>query len=65
MDMHKGKHGFVVGIANEHSIAARFDRVFKKACAELTVTYYETESEPYVEPVAKDMGGHDFHADGC
>lgn len=55
MDLLKGKRGLVVGIANEHSIAAGCGHAFKKAGAELAVTYGRAKSKPYVEPVAKDI----------
>jgi len=47
-----GKRGLVVGIANEHSIAAGCARMFREAGAELAVTYLNDKAEPYVRPVA-------------
>ncbi|MEZ5855186.1 MAG: enoyl-ACP reductase FabI [Hyphomicrobiaceae bacterium] len=47
-----GKVGLVVGIANEHSIAAGCARAFHQAGAELAITYLNEKSKPYVEPVA-------------
>ena len=49
----KGKRGLVVGIANEHSIAAGCARAFRVAGAELAVTYANATSKPYVAPVAE------------
>lgn len=51
----KGKRGLVVGIANEHSIAAGCARAFRAAGAELAVTYANATSKPYVAPVAEDL----------
>ncbi|WP_208449432.1 enoyl-ACP reductase FabI [Paraburkholderia phenazinium] len=51
MDL-SGKRGLVVGIANEHSIAAGCARMFRVAGAELAVTYLNNKAEPYVHPVA-------------
>lgn len=47
----KGKRGLVVGIANEHSIAAGCAMAFRAAGAELAVTYANEASKPYVAPV--------------
>ena len=49
----EGKKGLVVGVANEHSIAAGCARAFREAGAELAVTYLNDKARPYVEPVAK------------
>lgn len=49
----EGKKGLVVGIANEHSIAAGCARSFRDAGAELAVTYLNEKAKSYVEPVAK------------
>lgn len=46
-----GKRGLVVGIANEHSIAAGCANVFHNAGAELAITYASEKSKPYVTPV--------------
>ena len=54
-----GKRGLVVGIANEHSIAAGCARMFRAAGAELAVTYLNEKAEPYVRPVADDASGTD------
>ncbi len=47
----KGKRGLVVGIANEHSIAAGCAMAFRAAGAELAVTYANEKSKPYIAPV--------------
>ncbi len=51
----EGKKGLVVGIANEHSIAAGCARSFREAGADLAVTYLNDKARPYVEPVARDL----------
>ncbi len=48
-----GKRGLVVGIANEHSIAAGCAMAFRAAGADLAVTYANAKSKPYVAPVAE------------
>ncbi|MEP2922133.1 MAG: enoyl-ACP reductase FabI [Sulfitobacter sp.] len=48
----RGKRGLVVGIANDHSIAAGCATALHAAGAELAVTYANDRSKPYVEPVA-------------
>ena len=55
-----GKKGLVVGIANEHSIAAGCARAFRQAGAELAVTYLNDKARPYVEPVACALGARLF-----
>lgn len=47
----KGKRGLVVGIANEHSIAAGCGAAFRAAGAQLAVTYGHEKSKPFVAPV--------------
>ena len=47
----KGKRGLVVGIANEHSIAAGCGMAFHAAGADLAVTYAQEQSKPFVAPV--------------
>lgn len=46
-----GKRGLVIGIANEHSIAAGCARVFADAGATLAVTYLNAKAEPFVRKV--------------
>ncbi|NOR30399.1 MAG: enoyl-ACP reductase FabI [Sulfitobacter sp.] len=48
----KGKRGLIVGIANEHSIAAGCGAALRAAGADLAVTYGHKKSLPYIEPVA-------------
>lgn len=50
-----GKRGLVVGIANEHSIAAGCARAFREAGADLAVTYLNEKAEPFVRPVADEL----------
>lgn len=50
-----GKRGLVVGIANEHSIAAGCARAFREAGADLAVTYLNEKAEPFVHPVADEL----------
>jgi len=51
-----GKRGLVVGIANEHSIAAGCATAFHHAGAELAVTYLNEKALPFVQPVADAVG---------
>lgn len=51
-----GKRGLVLGIANEHSIAAGCARAFAACGARLGVTYLNDKARPFVEPVAKAAG---------
>jgi enoyl-[acyl-carrier protein] reductase I len=48
-----GKRGLVVGIANEHSIAYGCAEAFRRAGAEVAVTYLNAKAEPYVRPLAE------------
>lgn len=48
----QGKRGLVVGIANQHSIAAGCAQAFADAGAELVVTYLNEHAKPFVKPVA-------------
>jgi enoyl-[acyl-carrier protein] reductase I len=50
-----GKRGLVVGIANEHSIAAGCATAFRAAGAELAITYLNDKAEPFVRPVAETL----------
>ncbi len=49
------KRGLILGIANERSIAYGCARHFKRAGAELAVTYLNEKARPYVEPLANDL----------
>jgi len=51
-----GKRGLVVGIANDHSIAAGCAATFNQAGSELAITYLNEKAEPYVRPVAEALG---------
>jgi enoyl-[acyl-carrier protein] reductase I len=51
-----GKKGLVVGIANEHSIAWGCAKAFHAEGAELAVTYLNAKAEPYVRPLAQQVG---------
>jgi enoyl-[acyl-carrier protein] reductase I len=55
MNILEGKRGLVVGIANEHSIAAGCAKAFSKAGAKLAVTYINEKSLPYVKPIATEI----------
>jgi enoyl-[acyl-carrier protein] reductase I len=50
-----GKKGFVLGIANEHSIAYGCARAFRALGADLAVTYLNDAAKPFVEPLAKEL----------
>lgn len=47
-----GKRGLVIGVANEHSIAAGCARAFHQAGARLALTYLNERAMPYVKNVA-------------
>ena len=51
-----GKKGLILGIANEHSIAYGCARAMRAAGAGLAVTYLNAKAEPYVRPLAEDLG---------
>ena len=51
-----GKRGLVVGIANEHSIAAGCAQAFRDCGARLAATYLNEKAKPYVAPVAEAIG---------
>jgi enoyl-[acyl-carrier protein] reductase I len=48
----KGAKAFVVGIANEHSIAYGCAKAFRELGADLALTYFNDKAKPYVEPLA-------------
>ncbi len=52
----EGKKGLVVGIANEHSIAFGCAKTFRSLGAELAITYLNAKAEPYVRPLAEELG---------
>jgi len=47
----QGKRGLVVGIANDQSIAWGCARAFRKAGAELALTWFNEKARPHVEPL--------------
>lgn len=51
-----GKKGLVVGVANGDSIASGCARAFRKAGAELALTYWNEKARPGVEAVADEVG---------
>jgi enoyl-[acyl-carrier protein] reductase I len=51
-----GKRGLVIGIANEHSIAAGCAQAFRDSGARLAATYLNEKARPYVAPVAEAVG---------
>ena len=52
----QGKVGVIVGVANEHSIAAGCARSMVEQGAEVALTYLNDKARPYVEPVANALG---------
>jgi enoyl-[acyl-carrier protein] reductase I len=48
----KGRKALVVGVANEHSIAAGCARAFRELGAEVGLTYLNEKAKRFVEPVA-------------
>ncbi|WP_454627335.1 enoyl-ACP reductase FabI [Bradyrhizobium cenepequi] len=55
-----GKRGLVIGIANDHSIAAGCAAAFRQAGSDLAITYLNGKAEPYVRPVAESLGAPIF-----
>lgn len=51
-----GKRGLVVGIANEHSIAAGCAEAFRQCGARLAATYLNDKAKDWVLPVAHRLG---------
>jgi enoyl-[acyl-carrier protein] reductase I len=49
----KGSKAFVVGIANEHSIAYGCAKAFRELGADLALTYFNDKAKVYVEPLAQ------------
>jgi enoyl-[acyl-carrier protein] reductase I len=52
----RGKRGLVIGIANEHSIAAGCAEVFAASGARLAATYVNAKAEPFVRVVTSRLG---------
>ena len=55
-----GKKGFVLGIANEHSLAYGCAKAFRALGADLAVTYLNDKAKPFVEPLAKELDASIF-----
>lgn len=51
-----GKKGLVLGIANANSIAYGCARAYRRAGADLAVTYLNAKAWPHVEPLAHELG---------
>ena len=51
-----GKKALVIGIANEHSIAYGCAKALRDQGADLAVTYLNDKAEPYVRPLAQQLG---------
>ena len=52
----KSKKGLIVGIANRNSIAYGCAEVLHGAGGELAVTYLNAKAEPFVRPLAEELG---------
>jgi enoyl-[acyl-carrier protein] reductase I len=52
----KGRRALVVGVANEHSIAAGCARAFRELGADIALTYLNEKARRFVEPVAAEVG---------
>jgi len=50
-----GRKGLVAGIANEHSLAWSAAQHFRKAGADLAITYLNDKAKPFVEPLARQL----------
>jgi enoyl-[acyl-carrier protein] reductase I len=51
-----GKKALVIGIANDQSIAYVCPKTFRKAGAELAVTWLNEKARRFVEPLAEELG---------
>lgn len=51
-----GMKALVVGIANEHSIAYGCASAFRRAGADLAITWLNDKARPHVEPLATELG---------
>jgi enoyl-[acyl-carrier protein] reductase I len=56
----EGRRAFVLGVANEHSIAYGCAKMFRQLGAELAITYLNEKAKPYVEPLARELGASIF-----
>lgn len=52
----QNKRGLIIGIANEQSIAYGCAQAMRRQGAELAVTYLNSKSEPFVRPLAEELG---------
>ncbi|MFM0649607.1 enoyl-ACP reductase FabI [Paraburkholderia bryophila] len=50
-----GRRGLVIGIANEHSIAAGCAHMFRAGGADIAITYLNDKAEPFVRAVAETL----------
>ena len=50
-----GKRALIVGVANQQSIAWGIAKAFRKAGAELAITYLNEKAEPHVRPLAEEL----------
>ena len=55
-----GRKALIVGIANEHSLAWSAARHFRRAGADLAITYLNDKAKPYVEPLAREVNAPIF-----
>jgi enoyl-[acyl-carrier protein] reductase I len=53
--LHEGRKGLIVGIANDQSIAWGCAKAFRALGAELAVTYLNEKAKKYVEPLAREL----------
>lgn len=51
-----GKKALIVGIANRHSIAYGIAKALRDQGADLAVTYLNAKAEPFVRPLAEELG---------
>ena len=56
----QGKHGIILGIANDASIAWGCAQAMHAAGAELALSYLNDKAKPYVEPLAQRVGAPIF-----
>ncbi|MHA3915386.1 enoyl-ACP reductase FabI [Halovulum sp. GXIMD14793] len=52
----QGQKALIVGIANDHSIAWGCAKAFHAMGADLAITYLNDKAEPYVRPLAEQLG---------
>jgi len=54
------KKGLILGVANRQSIAYGCAEAFRRAGADLAITYLNARAEPYVRPLAEALGSRIF-----